>query len=252
MAYDKQRPSRQGRRPQRPAKRSGLELMRSKVALGAVAATIVLGFVAAIVAFNDPTDPDAEASDTPSASPVVTPTATLPPEQIAQIEGPSTCADEAQLGTVVEGFDQVSDIDLVDGSAQITEATRNPQETGISIDIGQSRDPAVARATFDDPIDVRGEPLRLWIKQNGNIVVTQQRAWTVRLTSGPASYFERTFSRETASAAIMWCQDVSRIRDWVAFGDADASALTSIEVTVPGWPGAGVGNHASFDAFSIG
>lgn len=226
-------------------KTTGLQMMRSKGALGAVAGTIVLGFVGAVIAFGPPPEDqeDIDPSPTPSSS------AALSPETLEELQGKSTCGQAPKDGaTALVPLDSAEDLEVVSGQPQISAVNRTPQSAAIELNIGQDTNETLVHADFAESKDLSKGRIGIWIKQNGNLA-SPPGLWRVRLLTGSeGGYFERAFRSATVrDAAREWCFDVSGIGKWTSFGEASADDVRGIEYSVPGYPGAGAGNVVALD-----
>lgn len=222
-----------------------MEAFRSKKTLAVIAGVIVAGFIAALVAFGGvDTESDPQASTSASELPSLT------PEVRASLEGPTTCRRAAR-GRVIASLDDPDRVDVVEGDVAVRAVQRTAEAEGLELVNGQNADEGVVRATFE-PVAVGERALGLWIRSGGG-VLSPPHAWRLRLLAEPAgAYYERIVPKATvAEATGTWCLDVTRLAGWAAHGDPDPARITGVELTVPGYAGAGAGTTVAFDDLMV-
>jgi hypothetical protein len=218
------------------------EMFRDKRLLAVVAAVIVGGFVASLAAFSLDNDPEPE----PSATPSIEPRPSASPTPVGR-ETPvlkSTCAEApSEQGDVLAPL-RPSAWERIAGSVELASSDDRPPTGSAALKLDAGTDPTTTwyQYKLPQPIDLRGaKSISMWVRQNGNILVGNENV-ELRLVSTNGDLFARLIPNVTLDAAIEWCQDTFTPNDLWQSGSPDLSAIEALQLMVPGYGGAGVGN----------
>jgi len=224
---------------------------------------ITAGILAAafIVSLGALSIKDAEDEPTPTPTPTPSADVTGSPDANAtttQITGSTpACTSEAPAdraeAQLLVAFDELDDASLTEGAAVLgIDETEPRQGTGsLKVDVGQREAPATIRAPFDEPVDVQGGEVGLWMRQNGGLY-TGGLDWVIRMGSDGTNSFEQVLQPIDVTAAIQWCHFSLDVADLRVIGHPDPSQIRFLEVDVPGYAGAGAGNTIWLDGVSFG
>lgn len=257
----RQRSPQQRSRDRARARRDAEQRRRRLITI--VAGILAAAFLASIAAISlQGRDRNEEDEPTPTPSSEVTPTPTS--SQISSTE-PScdTTPDEAALqGAVLAGLDEVEEATLLEGAAVLSVDPEDPREGkgSLRIDMGKREQPATIRIPLPEPIDIQGDAeVSLWLRQNGSVPVGGFD-WVVRLSSDGTSDSNRSgvhgveliLEPLAVNAAAEWCHQALHLQELRVVGQPDLAAITSVDVVVPGYPGAGAGQTIWLDGVSFG